>query len=94
MGEPDEPNERWAERLDAFLETYGLYALHFDCDESRTLWPKGRFIRVGYSPRGAHAVVGMGSVIIHDPHPSREGLVSTDGFVLFLPFFDQPWFRP
>jgi hypothetical protein len=45
MGEPDEPNERWAERLDAFLETYGLYALHFDCDESRTLWPKGRFIR-------------------------------------------------
>lgn len=87
MGEPDEPGHIWAERLDDWLRPRGLYALHFLVDESRPdlVWPTGFYIRVGQSPRGAHATVGRGPCTTHDPHPSRVGLTSVEGFVLVLP---------
>jgi hypothetical protein len=42
-------------------------------------------ILAGPSPRNplvSHAVVGRGAKIVHDPHPSRDGLLTVDG---------EPW---
>lgn len=34
----------------------------------------------GYSPRGhRHAVVGFGGEVVHDPHPSRDGITPENG---------------
>ncbi len=35
---------------------------------------------------GTHAVVGVGNTIIHDPHPSRAGLVSISERTLLVPY--------
>lgn len=78
----------WDEQLDAWLETRGFYALHFNIqDPARMLWPKGYYIQVGKSPRGDHAVVARRSDMVHDPNPARDGLVSLEGFVLLVPLF-------
>lgn len=54
--------------------------------------PDGYCVGSGDGPRGArHAVVcemdGGVPTVVHDPHPSRDGLVGEpDGFWYFLPF--------
>lgn len=85
MGELDEPGHIWAERLDAWLAPRNLYALHFEtADPKKVLWPDGFYILVGKSPRGDHAVVARKGEMVHDPHPTRAGLVSIEGFCLVL----------
>lgn len=44
-------------------------------------------IIAGKSPRRGlyHAVVGFQGKIIHDPHPSREGLVTVEEFEFLIP---------
>ena len=66
----------WAEQLTRWLRPRGLYALHFSLPSD---WhPRGLYILAGQSPRGdfLHAVVARGGDVIHDPHPSRAGLLS------------------
>lgn len=44
----------------------------------------------GKSPRGLpHLVVGVGSKIVHDPHPSREGLTEIEGAWIFCPYLSD-----
>lgn len=83
---------QWAERLDDFLEPFGLYALHFAADPERAAFPGVFHIMTGISPRGRpHAVIGKGCRIVHDPHPDKTGLVSIDGFCLLVPRWEtQP----
>ncbi|HYX21755.1 MAG TPA: hypothetical protein VFA98_12995, partial [Thermoanaerobaculia bacterium] len=77
---------QWADRLDEFLEPFGLYALHFAADPDRAAFPGVYHIMTGISPRGRpHAVIGKGHRIVHDPHPDKTGLVSVDGFCLLVP---------
>lgn len=81
---------QWAERLDDFLEPFGLYALHFAADPERATFPGVLHIMTGISPRGRpHAVIGKGRRIVHDPHPDKTGLVSVDGFCLLVPRWES-----
>jgi hypothetical protein len=85
MGDLDEPGHIWADRLDKWLAPRNLYALHFDMPTTGTpIWPDGFYILVGKSPRGDHAVIARAGKIVHDPHPSRDGLVAIEGFCLLL----------
>lgn len=51
-------------------------------------------IASGPSPRGPFAHVVMveaaGGEVLHDPHPSRAGLVSVDGVLALVPPYDPP----
>jgi hypothetical protein len=48
--------------------------------------PPGYHIARGISPRGlSHAVVALDGEIVHDPHPSREGIASIEHWVLLMP---------
>lgn len=43
-------------------------------------------IIAGLGPRGyMHATVGLNGVIVHDPHPSRAGLVTITDFGFLVP---------
>ncbi len=83
-------DDTWWATFQAWLKTRDLYAVLFkvDSDEQR---PPGLHIVSGRSPRHSalHAVVGEGAKIVHDPHPSRDGLVSIDDVVLLVPFDPQ-----
>lgn len=80
----DEPDEVWQARINRWLAPRGLYFMHFRT-KGFTRWPPGYFILTGRSPRDLHAVVAKGGKIVHDPHPSRDGLKSIDGFALLVP---------
>jgi hypothetical protein len=65
-------DEHWWERLVGWLTTLGLIATAV---EDRC--PPGYAIAFGPSRRlidRGHACVAIDGVIVHDPHPSREGL--------------------
>jgi diadenosine tetraphosphate (Ap4A) HIT family hydrolase len=67
--------ERWWPATNEFLEERGLTLIEWDLEPEG--WaPPGITLLSGESPRGDfdHTVVGRGSEIIHDPHPSRAGL--------------------
>jgi hypothetical protein len=88
--------DRWLSRYGL----YGLYfvvqpshidiaALHgiYTNNSNDLVWPRGPCIALGRSPRGyPHAVVACDQVLLHDPHPSRLGLVSIDGYIVLIPF--------
>jgi hypothetical protein len=86
MGTDDEPDDLWKKRINRWLAPRGFSFMHLKTDGKRfAQWPPGYFILMGRSPRGLHAVVAKGGKIVHDPHPSRAGLKSIDGFVVLLP---------
>ncbi|MBL8578095.1 MAG: hypothetical protein JNK47_12780 [Mesorhizobium sp.] len=73
----------WAGALDDWCDNRGIELIHLE----------GHFafnfpvMLSGASPRsGRHAVVGQGGGVLHDPHPSRDGLVGlADRTWLFYP---------
>lgn len=76
--------EVFSRRIDEFLETLDLALLAIPFEDTpvnvmmsmESTNPDTRFLLSGLSPRGInHVVVAMNSEIIHDPHPSRAGLV-------------------
>jgi hypothetical protein len=75
-------------KLNAWLSSIGLEALYCMTDimHPEHVIPDGYYIITGWSPRGRpHVVIGRGKHIVHDPHPSRAGLVSVDGFIMLCP---------
>ncbi len=77
-------DETWVYALGDWLRPRGLYPLCFQLD---TAWrPPGLYILGGKSPRGnfLHAVVALGDDVIHDPHPSRAGVLSRADATLFV----------
>lgn len=80
-------DETWWATFQAWLKPRDLYAVLFKIgsDEQR---PPGFHVVSGRSPRhdALHAVVGRGAEIVHDPHPSRDGLASIDDVVILVPF--------
>ncbi|WP_319456884.1 MULTISPECIES: hypothetical protein [unclassified Mycobacterium] len=91
----DYPNQegdttaRWFDETQRWLtEHHGVTIVYYDqpdavraeCRLQRSAFP---FILIdGYSPRGvAHVVVGdaITGEVVHDPHPSRDGLERTRG---------------
>lgn len=74
-----------------FIASRGLVAIelsgerHFDCYH----------LAYGQSSRGvSHAVVYRSGALAHDPHPSREGLVSVETTVLIMPADIAAWQGP
>lgn len=77
----------WQRRTNEFLARFGVY----ECCLSvpgllQGDWrPQGWTILGGEGPRGLeHAVVGKGLDMVHDPHPSREGLVRVKDVTFFV----------
>jgi hypothetical protein len=72
------------ERLDAWLRPLGLCASEWRLSHATP--PEDDFyVLCGFSPRGrGHVVVARGAapLVVHDPHPSRAGLVSADAFMV------------
>jgi hypothetical protein len=57
--------------------------LHLSLDP---LVPRGYAIASGPGHRGCdHAVVALDGVVVHDPHPSRDGLESISYFEILIP---------
>ena len=72
-------------KLNAWLTSVGLEALYCMTDlmHPHHVAPDGYYIMTGWSPRGRpHVVIGLGKDIVHDPHPTRAGLTSIDGFII------------
>ena len=52
--------------------------------------PRGYSIVSGKGPRGLdHSTVGCDGKIVHDPHPSRAGLLSVRDFIVLLPAVER-----
>lgn len=96
MGEepPDRPSD-WFGHFAAWLSRHGFYPLCCALpDQGDGGWrPHGLHILSGLSPRAKelgetwqHSVVARATEIIHDPHPSRAGVLSHDDVVILVPF--------
>ena len=61
------------------------------------IWiPQGYHIINGLSPRGDfhHSVVGKAGQMVHDPHPSGDGLRTRESFTLFVAVDEAHLRRP
>jgi hypothetical protein len=75
----------WVEHLTKWLATRGYYPIV--CTLPTDWRPAGLYILAGKSPRGdfLHAVIARGDEIIHDPHPSRAGVLSRADATILVP---------
>lgn len=87
----DVHEEQWADRLDAWLASRGLRAVHVPVDAStaaelRGVVPDALYVLCGRSVRDfEHAVVASGECVVHDPHFSRTGLRWAHRMIFILP---------
>lgn len=77
-------SDRWFDTLRDWLEPRGFDAVFFKASPE-TWAPRGLCILGGQSPRGSHACVGRGIAVVHDPHPSRDGLKEIEDMTLIFP---------
>lgn len=87
----DETELDWLEQTQQWLRKQCGFELHYFANQypiTSSVMPL--VIVVGRSPRGiGHAILARADTgaVVHDPHPSRDGLVDTTGvFVL-----SEPW---
>jgi hypothetical protein len=83
----------WYVAFEEWLRPRGLYPVGFSCDGEPPGWAlAGLHILSGGSPRGdfLHSVVARGREIVHDPHPSRDGLRSLKDRIVLVPL-DPAW---
>lgn len=80
MADPD----TWGQKFEEWLALRGFYPIYALDNGEWT--PAGLCILGGQSSRGSHACVGRGRILLHDPHPSREGLITLEDFTMFVPF--------
>jgi hypothetical protein len=70
------------------FEQFGLQPVDlWISDNPDWFWiPRGHHIISGLSPRGGfyHSVVGQAGKMVHDPHPSGDGLRSRESFTVFM----------
>lgn len=83
-------HDDWVKAFADWLEPHGLYPVTFKyvapAGTGKDWWPQGLYILGGKCSRGDHAVVARGREIVHDPHPSREGLIAREDCTLLVPF--------
>jgi hypothetical protein len=73
----------WYGAFAEWLRPRGFYPVNVPW--SGAWCPEGYYILGGRSPRHAHAVVARGPDIVHDPHPSRAGLVAREDCTMLVP---------
>lgn len=80
---------RWFVELRAWLDKRGKYAVYVSTLNSLVshVYPHElHWIGVGDGPRGVrHAVVCLHNQVVHDPHPSREGLAEIEDALIIVP---------
>lgn len=77
------PEGGWFDQQETWLrKTFGLGLVYVEVGE---WFPIGLHLIMGTSPRGPwqHTVVGRSGAMVHDPHPSGDGLAEEKAFVLF-----------
>lgn len=74
--------EDWFAYFEEWLQTRNHYPL---CFHLHRYTPRGLHILSGLSPRGPHSVVARGTEIVHDPHPSRAGLLERGDAIVLIP---------
>ncbi|HEY2512770.1 MAG TPA: hypothetical protein VGI39_18010 [Polyangiaceae bacterium] len=79
-------SEAWFEGFLAWLKPFGFWAMTVRIEAAEQWRPGGLFILGGRSSRGSHAVIAEGTSLVHDPHPSREGLVAIEDATILVPF--------
>jgi hypothetical protein len=77
--------EDWFDAFDKWLRQFRLYPLRFE-----KYTPPGYSIMSGTSPRAAkpddlHSVVAFCGEVAHDPHPSRDGVLSLADHIVLVP---------
>ena len=73
----------WFPALSEWLEKLGFYLIRFNY----TIFFRGYFIVNGISPRGTlHSVVYKDDQMVHDPHPSRGGILKIRSIWVLVPF--------
>jgi hypothetical protein len=81
MGEKD-----WLRPLADWLQPRGFYPIFFNLGPHVGDWrPQGLYVLGGESARGPHAVVARGDEVVHDPHPSRTGLLTHEDATIIVP---------
>ena len=83
------PNENWLFEADKWLrENYGLTILGFRPRGESAVYsmPGVYHIMSGQSPRGLlHSVVAFQGKMVHDPHPSKEGIEEPTEYDFLFP---------
>lgn len=90
-------DETWFDTLSSWLRLRGLWAFMVHASErDHRLLLRGHYILSGRSPRGdfLHAVVAHGDMIVHDPHPSRAGLLTMVDAVILVTDTPTPRLSP
>lgn len=78
----DMSDGKWYPKMLAWLKGLGFQLLRWD----EEVYMSGYFIATGPSPRGiGHSVVYQGTEMVHDPHPSKEGLLEITSVWMLLP---------
>ena len=85
--------QNWRRAISAWLRTiHGLEYIEIKrgADGWTMLMPPSFHVIGGKSPRGTecgHAVVGFRGAMVHDPHPSRQGILDVEDFGFFVKLF-------
>src|ERR1035437_5111691 len=73
----------WLAGMIHVLQSRGFSVVHFDNIDAP---PDGYAVVFGPASRGfAHACVTLNGAVVHDPHPSRDGLISVTGYLVTTP---------
>lgn len=82
VANPD-PESNWWVLTELFLSQFGLGIVTVSPFEG--WFPCGVHLITGPSPRGnwLHTVVGRDGEIVHDPHPSGDGVLSVKSYEVF-----------
>lgn len=72
--------------LDSFLAQFRLVSITLVASQVSGWEPTGFHLIGGASPRGevGHSVVGHNGEMVHDPHPSGDGLRTVEDYTLFV----------
>lgn len=84
----------WWSAFEESCKEYGFSPLRMPVDDERPVILPGVHFGSGLSERGfRHMCVYSNGTLIHDPHPSRAGLVEVDMWTLLVPL-PQPTNHP
>lgn len=81
FAESGDPGTCW-DLFEEFMESQGLYPMMLSGDRVLPVM----YLASGKSARGvSHMVVMNGGELVHDPHPSRAGLLKVDLIYVLVP---------
>lgn len=85
----NQPGKNWRRLFEEWLKPRGLAPLIV---YKGAILPGGmHYLAGGPGPRGCpHAVIYLDGAMVHDPHPSRDGLESVSDYTFIVPTTREP----